>query len=154
MRTKYSFYATAAVACSLLMQLFSQSVNYASPPSSRRDGVTNVVVASTTNSETNALASSSAGTNIFLKTIVDTNSGQYAFVDSSKEVVIMMDSSDHVIWSTNVTASIGPTRSNIMMGQQIITSMMMVNDKLLIHFARAEATIDLSSGAVIWLGGN
>ena len=42
----------------------------------------------------------------FYRTIVNTNTEQYAVVDSQKEVVTLYDKADHVIWATNVVAGL------------------------------------------------
>ena len=50
--------------------------------------------------DTNSTAAS------YYRTVVSTNTGQYAIVDSKKEVVTLYDSTDHVIWTTNVVADV------------------------------------------------
>jgi hypothetical protein len=108
---------------------------------------------STNMTGTEETGKSSMATDIFFRTIIDEKSGQYAFVDSSKTVVVSKDSADHVIWSTNVLASLGATRLARIKGEQTINSMKMVDGSLLINFDRSAATIDTKTGAVKWLGG-
>jgi len=108
---------------------------------------------STNMTESEQSGSSSIATNVFFRTIIAEKSGQYAFVDSSKTVVVSKDSADHVIWSTNVLASLGATRLARIKGELTINSMKMVDGNLLINFDRSAATIDTRTGAVKWLGG-
>jgi len=89
--------------------------------------------------DTNSLAAS------FYRTVVSTNSGQYAAVDSQKEVVTLYDKASHVIWTTNVVAGL---QSAPVMGERKIRGMQVYQGDLWVNVGRGFGIIDVKTGGL------
>jgi hypothetical protein len=87
--------------------------------------------------ETNNIAGS------FYRTIVSTNTGQYAVVDSSKEAVTLYDKADHVIWTTNIVMGL---RSDPVMGERKISGMQVYKGDLWVNVGRGYAIVAIKTG--------
>jgi len=83
------------------------------------------------------------------KTIVDKVSGQYAVVDTNKEVVLLKDNTGRVIWSANVAKALSTVPIS---GERKIHNMEMIKGDLIVTFSRGFAKIDRENGSIIWLG--
>jgi len=82
----------------------------------------------------------------FYRTVVSTNTGQYAVVDSHKEVVTLYDKTDHVIWSTNVVAGL---RSAPVLGQRQISGMQVYQGDLWVNVGRGYGILVIKTGALM-----
>jgi hypothetical protein len=87
--------------------------------------------------DTNSIAAS------FYRTVVSTNTGQYAAVDSQKEVVTLYDRADHVIWTTNVVAGL---QSAPVMGERKIHGMQVYRGYLYVNVGRGYGVVDIKTG--------
>jgi hypothetical protein len=80
------------------------------------------------------------------RTIVSTNTGQYAVADSQKEVVTLYDKSDHVIWTTNVVMG---SRAYPIRGERKISGMHLYKGDLSVHVGRAYGVIVIKTGVLL-----
>jgi hypothetical protein len=96
--------------------------------------------------DTNSIAAS------FYRTVVSTNSGQYAVVDSHKEVVTLYDKTDHVLWTTNVIAGLPPDTGTL--GEWKIHGLEVYKGDLFVGVGRGDAIIDVKTGALKAFVGN
>jgi hypothetical protein len=87
--------------------------------------------------DTNSVAAS------FYRTVVSTNTEQYAVVDSQKEVVTLYDKADHVIWATNVVAGL---QSAPVMGERKIHGMQVYRGYLYVNVGRGYGVVDIKTG--------
>jgi hypothetical protein len=87
--------------------------------------------------DTNSIAAS------FYRTVVSTNTEQYAVVDSQKEVVTLYDKADHVIWTTNVVAGL---QSSPVMGERKIHGMQVYRGYLYVNVGRGYGVVDIKTG--------
>jgi hypothetical protein len=87
--------------------------------------------------DTNSIAGS------FYRTVVSTNTGQYAVVDSHKEVVTLYDKADHVIWTTNVISGL---QSAPVMGERKIHGMEVYRGDLYVNVGRGYGVVDIKTG--------
>ena len=87
--------------------------------------------------DTNSVAAS------FYRTIVSTNSGQYAVVDSHKEVVTLYDKADLVIWTTNVVSGL---QSAPVMGERKIHGMQVYRGYLYVNVGGGYGVVDIKTG--------
>jgi hypothetical protein len=87
--------------------------------------------------DTNSIAAS------FYRTVVSTNSGQYAVVDSHKEVVTLYDKADHVIWTTNIVAGL---QSAPVMSERKIHGMQVYQGDLWVSVGRGYGVVDIKTG--------
>ena len=88
----------------------------------------------------------------FYRTIVDTNTGTYAVVDSRKEVVTLCDKSNNAIWTTNVIAGLPPDTGT--MGEWKIHGLEVSKGQLFVGVGRGNAVIDIRSGVLNGYAGN
>jgi hypothetical protein len=79
----------------------------------------------------------------FYRTIVSTNTGQYAVVDSRKEAVTLYDKADHVIWTTNVVMGL---QSDPVMGERKISGMQVYKGDLWVNVGRGTAIVSIKTG--------
>ncbi len=89
--------------------------------------------------DTNSIAAS------FYRTVVSTNTEQYAVVDSQKEVVTLYDRADHVIWTTNVVAGL---QSAAVLGQRKISGMEVYQGDLWVHIGRGYGIVAIKTGGL------
>jgi hypothetical protein len=81
----------------------------------------------------------------FYRTIVSTNTGQYAVVDSSKEAVTLYDKADHMIWTTNVVMGL---QSDPVMGERKISGMRVYKGDLWVNVGRGYAIVTIKTGGL------
>lgn len=79
------------------------------------------------------------------RTIVNTNTGQYAVADSQKEVVTLYDKSDHVIWTTNVVMGL---RADPVLGVRKISGMQVYKGDLWVHVGRGCGIVTIKTGVL------
>ena len=89
--------------------------------------------------DTNSTAAS------YYRTVVSTNTEQYAVVDSQKEVVTLYDSTDHVIWTTNVVAGL---QSAPVLGQRKISGMEVYQNDLWVRVGRGYGIVAIKTGGL------
>ena len=89
--------------------------------------------------DTNSTAAS------YYRTVVSTNTEQYAVVDSQKEVVTLYDSTDHVIWTTNVVAGL---QSAPVLGQRKISGMEVYQNDLWVRVGRGYGIVAIKTGSL------
>lgn len=142
MQTKKSLRVLIAILVSLLTQLVYPQVTICAPPDVTGGGSTNEQV---TSANTNMVIDVS----YLYKTIVDKVSGQYAVVDTNKEVVLLKDNTGRVIWSANVAKALSTVPIS---GERKIHNMEMIKGDLIVTFSRGFAKIDRENGSIIWLG--
>lgn len=106
-----------------------------------------IILASCAVTTAPALFAGSADTNsigaVLYRTVVSTNTGQYAVVDSKKEVVTLYDRTDHVIWTTNIVAGL---QSAPVMGERKISGMQVYRGALWVNVGRGYGVITIKSG--------
>ena len=81
----------------------------------------------------------------FYRTVVSTNTGQYAVVDSHKEVVTLYDNADHLIWTTNVVAGL---QSAPVMSERKIHGMQFYKGDLWVNVGRGYGVVDIKTGGL------
>jgi len=86
-----------------------------------------------------------SGAGSFYRTIVSTNSGQYAVVDSHKEVVTLYDKADHVIWTTNVVVGL---QSAPVMGERKISGIQVYKGDLYVNVGRGYGVVEIKTGGL------
>ncbi len=79
----------------------------------------------------------------FYRTVVSTNTGQYAVVDSQKEVVTLYDRAEHVIWTTNVVAGL---QSAPLKGERKIHGLQVYRGYLYVNVGRGYGVVDIKTG--------
>jgi hypothetical protein len=79
------------------------------------------------------------------KTIVDSNSGQYAIVDSNKVAVVLKDTAGKPVWSINIAESL-ETNSNPRLRGRKISGLQMYKGDLWVDLGRGYAIIDVKTG--------
>jgi len=87
--------------------------------------------------DTNSIAAS------FYRTVVSTNTEQYAVVDSQKEVVTLYDKAGHVIWATNVVAGL---QSAPVMVERKIHGLQVYRGSLYVNVGRGYGVVDIKTG--------
>jgi len=96
-----------------------------------------------------ALFAGSADTNSitgsFYRTVVSTNTEQYAIVDSQKEVVTLYDKADHLIWATNVVLGL---QAEPVMSERKIWGMQVYKDELWVNVGRGYAIVAIKTGGL------
>ena len=106
-----------------------------------------VTLASCTVFTASALFAGSTETNSITasvyRTVVSTNTQQYAVVDSQKEVVTLYDKADHVIWTTNVVVGL---QSAPVMGERKIHGMQVYRGYLYVNVGRGYGVVDIKTG--------
>lgn len=87
----------------------------------------------------------------FFKTMTDLESGEYAVVNSDKEVVTLKNRNGDIMWSAKIVGTLGtvPTVS-----EKKINSMRLVGDKLIVTIGKDYFSINKQSGEVKYLGAN
>jgi hypothetical protein len=81
----------------------------------------------------------------FYRTVISTNSGQYAVVDSRKEVVTLYDKAGHVIWTTNVVVGL---QSAPVMGERKISGMQVYKGDLYVNVGRGYGVVNIKTGGL------
>ena len=108
-----------------------------------------VTLASCTVFTASALFAGSTDTNSitasFYRTVVSTNTQQYAVVDSQKEVVTLYDKADHVIWTTNVVAEL---QSAPVLSERKIHGMQVYKGDLWVNVGRGYGVVDIKTGGL------
>jgi hypothetical protein len=93
------------------------------------------------------LFADSTGTNSIAgslyRTVVNTNSGLYAVVDSNKEVVTLYGKTDHAIWTTNVVVGL---QSAPVLSERKIHGMQMYQGDLWVNVGRGYGIVDIKTG--------
>jgi len=81
----------------------------------------------------------------FYRTIVGTNTEQYAVVDFQKETVTLYDIDDHVVWATNVIMGLQATP---VMGARKISGVKVYEGDLWINVGRGYAIVAIKTGSL------
>jgi hypothetical protein len=138
MKTQISFYILAAVVTLVSVD------NYA-PPSSNIGGVTNTPAPSTNTVERTEKPGLPDATDELFKTVVDVQTGAYAFVNTNRVMLTLKDKPGNIIWSTNIVEGI---RSMPLMGEQQIHGMTVHEGDLWVLFGRVLVIVDIKTGAL------
>lgn len=131
----------------LAMRLISPQKNNSAPSHSEQGDITNIQLVAKNSTVTNENTKKINETDGFFKTIIDTQSGQYAVVNSDKQTVTSKDKNGKIIWSVDVAKSF-PDSSGFMPGQRKIYSMALFSNLLVVDIGRATVVIDKQNGKV------
>jgi hypothetical protein len=85
----------------------------------------------------------------FYKVITDPQTGQYAVVNSNKEIVSLKDKAGNTIWTINV---IEATSKYPILGDREIRSMQFDSMELVVRVGKANIQIDKQTGKIIRWG--
>ncbi len=124
------------------VSIVTANVAYCSPQSSNLTGVPS---SSADVGSADATSNGASLTNELYRIITDNESGQYAHVETNRDVVILKEKTGHILWSTNVVNGLRDVKK--LAGRKVVG--LRVRDReLWVDVGRGFAILDLKTGGI------